>query len=308
MLETSRLKVLIVVATMVAFFANAVVPARASGHLPSISIDPTLIYATSDNITPQPGVTPVNGDLVLNGSITIPVYAGVSVSYDHYTNGLIHNSLARLADGNGGYIKSPLEFRDYVDTIRLDAPIVKGVAAEIGTAYRHRICCPADSDPNNPAGNFYHDNYLGFSFTSPAIDGLGGTRIIYGIRGHASPHNSDIPAVQAQSVAAGYAAKRTMTGITQAVTAFVPVDAKHGFTFAGTYTWGAFNYFSNTIIPLYYGIYILNVTKRITKNVDFVTNVDNFVQRPQGYPFGPIGNGGVNGASLNVGLHFHYDP
>ena len=77
---------------------------------------------------------------------------------------------------------------------------------------------------------------------------------------------------------------------------------------AGTFTWGAFNYFSNQPIPFYYDIWILSATKHVNKYFSVVADVDNFVQRPQGYPFGPIGNGGINGASLNVSAAVHVGP
>lgn len=307
MFERSFLKSRIAAATVVAFVFSGVVPASASTHLPTISIQPTLIYATSDNIHPAPYVAPVNGNLVLNGSITFPIIAGATISYDHYTNGLIYGTIPRIISG-GKYVNSPLEFRDLVDTFRLDAPLFKGVGAELGTAYRHRTCCPGDTDPTNSNPTFYHDNYLGLNYTSPAFAVLHGTRFIYGITGHASPHNSDNAAAVAASVAAGYSAKRTQYGITQAITAAIPVDPKHGFSVAGTYTWGAFNYFSNLVYPLYYGIYIVNMTKRVNKYVDIVANLDNFVQRPQGYPLGPAGDGVLQDASLNVGLNLHFGP
>ena len=308
MFDRSFFKAAISVATIAAFVSTALVPARAASHLPTISIDPTVIFVTSGEVHPQPGVAPADGNIVLNGTITFPVVAGLSASYDHFTNGLFHYTIPRIAVAGGTYNNSPLDYRDVFDTFRIDAPLLKGVGAELGSSYRHRVCCPADSDPRNTTPIFYHDNYLGLSYTSPAIVPLHNTRIVYGITGHMSPHHSDNAASVAASLANGFKPYRTEYGITQALTAAVPVDPAHGFSLAGTYAWGAFNYFSNILYPITYGVVIINATKRINKYANFVVNVDNFVQRPQGYPFGPIGNGGLNGASLNVGLDLHYGP
>ncbi|GAC1312769.1 MAG: hypothetical protein NVSMB21_23650 [Vulcanimicrobiaceae bacterium] len=308
MFDRSVLKATLSVASLAAFVLTALAPARAASHLPTISIDPTAIFITSGDVHPSPGVAPADGNIVLNGTITFPVAAGVSASYDHFTNGLFYYTIPRIAAPNGGYNNNPLDYRDVFDTFRIDAPLFKGVGAELGSAYRHRVCCPADSDPRNTTPIFYHDNYLGLSYTSPAIAALHGTRFIYGITGHASPHNSDNAAAAAASVALGFREKRTLYGITQAFTAAVPVDPANGFSVAGTYAFGAFNYFSNLAYPLQYGVVIVNATKRINKYANFVVNVDNFVQRRQGYPLGPADGGGLVGASINVGLDLHYGP
>ncbi|GAC1535154.1 MAG: hypothetical protein NVS2B17_05130 [Candidatus Velthaea sp.] len=278
-------------------------PALAGSHEPTLDIQPTLIYATSSNIKSFPGVPGADGNLVLNFSAHLPLAKAVTLSFDHYTNGLIYGSLPRVAIGNQ-YVSPVLDFRDLIDTFRIDAPIARGINAEIGTSYRHRVCCPGDRDPSNPSPTFYHDNYLNLSYTTPVIASLNNARFTYGITGHASPHFSDSAAAVAAASAAGYSdSKRTELGITQAVTLGVPIDAKNGLSAAGTFTWGAFNYFSNQPIPLYYDIIIVSATKSVNKNLSFTASVDNFVQRPQGYPFSR-GNG-VNGASLNLGANIH---
>lgn len=288
-----------------AFFGPSTA-ALADSHLPSLDISPTVIYSTSDDVVKTPGVPLVDGAPLLNLSAHVPVIKGVVFSYDHRTNGLIYGTLGRIAAG-GQYVKNVLDFRDYLDVFRLDASIGKGLSAGIGTSYRHRVCCPADSDPRNPTPSFYHDNYLGVSYAFPAFAALGGTQLIYNITGHASPHFSDTPAAVAAANAAGYPdAKRTEFGITQAATLVVPIDPKHGFSAAGTFTWGAFNYFSNQPIPLYYDITVLSLNKTVNKYLSFSASVDNFVQRPQGYPFER--GSGVNGASLNLNANVHVGP
>lgn len=280
--------------------------ALADSHEPSLDIAPILIYATSANIKNVPGVPAVDGNLNLNFSAHVPLFKRATLSYDHVTNGLVYNTLPRVAIGNQ-YVNPGVEFRDLIDVFRIDASIARGINAEIGTSYRHRVCCPADSDPTNSTPSFYHDNYLGLSYTTPAIASLNNARFIYGITGHASPHFSDTAAAIAAANASGYSDnKRTELGITQAATLAVPIDAKHGFSVAGTLTWGAFNYYSNQAIPLYYDIIIVSATKSVNKSLSFTASVDNFVQRPQGYPF-PVGSG-VNGASLNIGANFHVGP
>lgn len=295
------LKLLSMSAAMGAVAMSHPASASAESHLPSLDIMPIVILLTSDNVTPAPGVPFVDG-LKLNFSAHVPLAKGVTFSYDHLQNGLIANTLPRIAVG-GMYVRSVVDFRDLVDGYRIDAVIGKGLSAEIGTAYRHRVCCPADTDVRNPTPTNYHDNYLGFTYATPSVRGLSNAFLIYNIKGHASPHFSDSVAAVAAANAAGYPDnKRTEFGITQAVTVVVPVDPKHGFSVAATNTWGAFNYFSNQAIPLYYNIIILSVDKSFTKHVSLSASVDNFIQRPQGYPF-PSGNG-INGASLNIGLNF----
>ncbi len=277
--------------------------AQAESHLPSVDISPTVIYATSGSITKTPGVPLVDGTTMLNFSVHVPVTPKVSFSYDHFTNGLIYGSLPSAVIG-GNFIKSPGDFRDLIDAYRLDASLGHGLSTEIGSSYRHRVCCPADSDPRNPAPNFYHDIHLGFSYATPAIAALGGSQLIYNITGHASPHFSDTAAAVAAANAAGYPdAKRTEFGITQAATLAVPIDPKNGFSAAGTLTWGAFNYFSNAAIPFYYDIIIVSLNKTVNKYLSFSASMDNFVQRPQGYPFDR--GSGINGPSLNLGANIH---
>ncbi len=280
--------------------------AMAGSHIPSIDIEPTLIYETSGDVTNPPGVPAVDGIALLNGSIHIPIVKNVSVSYDHVTNGIIYGTLPRVAIG-GKYVATPLIFRDYFDTFRLDGGFAHGANVELGSLYRHRICCPAAGDPNNPTPTFYHDNYVALSYTTPGIKALDGTQFIYDITGHSSPHFSDSATGVAAAHAAGYPDNpRTEFGITQAGTLSVPVDPAHGLSFAGTFTWGAFNYFSNQAIPFYYDIFILSGTKVVDKYLSFTANVDNFVQLPQGYPL-PLGSG-VNGASLNITADIHLGP
>ena len=276
--------------------------AFAESHTPSLDITPIYIISTSGDVTPAPGVPFVDG-LKLNFSAHVPLVKGVTFSYDHVTNGNVANTLPRIAVG-GLYVKNVADFRDVVDGYRIDAAFGKGLSAELGTAYRHRTCCPADTDVHNPTPTNYHDNYLGLTYATPSVASLSNAFLIYNIKGHASPHFSDSAGAIAAANAAGYPdARRTELGITQAVTLVVPIDPKHGFSVAATNTWGAVNYFSNQAIPLYYNIVILTVNKSFTKELSMSASVDNFVQRPQGYPF-PAGNG-VNDASLNVSLNFH---
>lgn len=285
---------------------STALPALADSHIPSLDIDPIAIFSTSENITNAPGVPGVNGTLLLNGSIHVPLVKKLTFSYDHITNGIFYGSIGRVAIANK-FVASPLDFRDYLDTFRLDGAIARGVNAELGSTYRHRVCCPADSDPANPTPFFYHDNYLSLSYSTPAIAALHNASITYSVTGHASPHNSDTAASVAAAKALGYAdEKRTEYGISQAATLAVPIDAAHGFVASGTYTWGAFNYFSNTPIPIYYGIYIISVTKIVNKYLSFTASSDNFVQRPQGYPFDS--GSGLNGASLNLSANIHVAP
>jgi hypothetical protein len=281
-------------------------PALADSHIPSIDIEPNAIFSTSGNITNAPGVPGVDGIVLLNGSVHVPILRGLTFSYDHVTNGLIYGTIGRVAIG-GKFVATPLIFRDYFDTFRLDGTLTKGVNLELGSLYRHRVCCPADSDPSNPTPTFYHDNYLSASYTTPAVTALHGTTLTYSFTGHSSPHFSDAASAVAAANAAGYPdAKRTEFGITQAATLIVPVDPAHGFSVAGTFTWGAFNYFSNQPIPFYYDIFVLSATKSINKYLSFTASMDNFIQRPQGYPFDP--GSGLNGASLNVGADIHGGP
>ena len=142
------------------------------------------------------------------------------------------------------------------------------------------------------------------SYNTPAVAALHNAQLIYSVTGHSSPHNSEAPSAVAAANALGYPdQRRTEYGITQAATLAVPIDAAHGFGVSGTFTWGAFNYFSNQPIPFYYDIFILSATKNVDKYLSFTASMDNFIQRPQGVPF-PLGSG-LNGASLNISANIH---
>jgi hypothetical protein len=136
---------------------------------------------------------------------------------------------------------------------------------------------------------------------------LHNAEFFYSVTAHASPHNSDTPAAIAAANALRYPdQKRAEYGITQAATVVVPISARYGTSFAGTLTWGAFNYYSTEPIPIYYDVTILTLNKVVDKYLSFSASIDNFVQRPRGYPL-PPGSGAV-GASLNLVAIIHVGP
>jgi hypothetical protein len=136
---------------------------------------------------------------------------------------------------------------------------------------------------------------------------LHNAEFFYSVTGHASPRNSDTPAAVAAANALGYPdQRRTEYGITQAATVVVPIGARYGMNFAGTLTWGAFNYYSNEPIPIYYEVTILTLNKVVDRYLSFSASIDNFVQPPQGYPF-PPGSGAV-GALPNLVATIHVGP
>jgi hypothetical protein len=302
MFDRIRTPAALCVVALCASLVDRPLPALADSHIPSIDVIPMLVIDTSGFLASPPGnpLLPAGGELDLNGTVTVPLFDGITFAYDHVTNGLIRNTLPRVATPGVGLTSPGLTYRDYIENFRLDASVLHGVGVEVGSGYRHRVCCPATAQ----GGTAYHDNYLNLNYTTPAVKELNGATFTYGVTGHQSPHkvslaNGAVPFALAQ--AAGTTGNET--GITQAATLAIPIN--NGLSVSGTYTWGAFNYFIDAPIPYAYGIWIVNVTKKVDKHLSLGANIDNFEQRSQGYPFGPIGNGGINGASVNIYADIH---
>ena len=120
-------------AVIVSILVRHPAPVLADSHIPSLDLTPIAIFSSSGNITNVPGVPGVDGTVLLNGSFHVPLVHNVTFSYDHITNGLIYGTIGRVAIG-GKFVATPLIFRDYIDTFRIDGAVAHGLNAELATS------------------------------------------------------------------------------------------------------------------------------------------------------------------------------
>jgi hypothetical protein len=265
-------------------FLSLAVPqiARADeGHLPIIDFRPVATWADTGNTTGLtggglPGVA--NGGVELTGSATIPLFRGLSFSFDRNAGGLIWSTLGPFSGIQPG------SFKDNIEDYRLDYVVNRSFSVEASLANRHRECCPGSADPNNPASSEWHTGNLGLTYTTPSFKFLNHGVFVLGVTGHTANHN---PSPNAE---AGFAPGQSIGhvreyGVSQAATVVYPIDIKNRLTATATYTWGALDYFENAPFPWSYKIWIFGLNKTVNPYLGFELQAFNLTQGEQGSPF-----------------------
>ena len=268
-------------------------PARADGHLPIIDIIPISTFAAAGGVRDSQTVNgptvgaPVNGALNVAGTVTGPLLKGFSAAYDRIINGVFHQTYDQVIIPGVGAVQ-PGSYNDVIQQYRLDE-VFHRFTLEGGAATRFRMCCPGSGDPNTPVPSTeWHQLFLGLTYASHPVHFLHDSSFVLNITGHSANHNPS-PASLAfeQQLSPGIVdIRKHEYGTTQAVTLAQPIDAKHGFTATGTFTWGSFDYLENYPYPLNYDVWVFTASKQFSKVFGIELRQANLWQRPnQNTPF-----------------------
>lgn len=263
------------------------------GHLPIIDFRPVATWANAGGMGSgnAGGTPPPNGGIELTGTATVPLFKGLSFSYDRVAGGLLWGSFGSVAFPGAGII-SVGSYKDVVQNYRLDYVVNPSFTVELGLATRHRECCPASGDPTNPDSTQWQTGNLGVTYTSPSYKWLNHGVFVLNLTGHTANHQPSPNALAGQPPGqdiAGPGGKKQEYGTSQAITAVVPVDIRNRLTATATYTWGALDYFENEPFPYSYKIWIFGLNKTVNPYLGFELQAFNLWQGQQGSPF-PVPN------------------
>ncbi|MBD5606073.1 MAG: hypothetical protein IAI48_13450 [Candidatus Eremiobacteraeota bacterium] len=305
-------------------FASNARAAFADPHLPIIDVVPEATWAGSSGSVAQPtaGGSPAGGALVsgpitLNGTATLPLFKGLSFSYDRINGDVFYNTLAVTAGINPGL------FDDVIENYRLDYELNKSISLELANSTRQRICCPASS----VTGIDWHIGSFGITYATPYLKPLHGLFVL-NATGHANYHNPG-PVVAASwagldrtcaSVTLGVAGApttchgykaTTFLETSEAATFVLPLDPRNGLGTTATYLTGAGDYFTAFPFPFRLNVTIFGAEKHFTPNVSLKLGAANVWQVSQGSPFpsspaNPRG-GSIHLVSYTAALDFHVD-
>jgi hypothetical protein len=298
--------------------------AFADPHLPIIDINPIATWAGASGAQGQPsaggspaGGVVVSGPITVNGTATLPLFKGLSFSYDRINGDVFYNTLAVTEGINPGM------YDDVVQNYRLDYELNRSISLELAESTRQRICCPASTQ----TGINWHIGSFGITYTTPYFKPIHGLFVL-NATGHANYHNPG-PAVAASwggldtscsSVTFGTAGApntcnnykaTTVLESSEAATFVVPLDPKGGFVMTATYLTGAGDYFTAFPFPDRYNITIFGAEKHFTPQIGLHLGVANVWQVSQGNPFPALPGNPVGGAihlvSYTAELQFHLD-
>ncbi len=291
--------------------------AFADPHLPIIDINPIATWAGASGAQSSPGSPIVSGPITVNGTATLPLFKGLSFSYDRINGDVFYNTLAITEGINPG------TYDDVIQNYRLDYELNRSISLELAESTRQRVCCPAASQ----SGVDWHIGSFGITYTTPYFKPIHGLFVL-NATGHANYHNPG-PVVAASwggldtscsnvtpatlttpPVCNNYKAT-TVLESSEAATFVVPLDPKGGFVMTATYLTGAGDYFTAFPFPDRYNITIFGAEKHFTPQIGLHLGVANVWQVSQGNPFpalpgNPLG-GAIHLVSYTAELQFHLD-
>ena len=277
------------------------------GHLPIIDIRPVATFENTGSTTGSGLITNggnlngPDGGVVINGTVTLPLFKGVSFSYDRSEGELIWSTLQLP-----GVPTSGVPFKDMIQDYRLDWVADRYLTVEASLANRHRECCPGSSDPTIPAAvgsTEWHTGNLGLTFTSPSFQFLNHGVVVFNVTGHTANHNQT--AAQLAAEGSQTIGNKREYGTSQAATVVYPIDIRNRLTATATYTWGALDYFENAPFPWSYKIWIFGLNKTVNPWFNVSMTAANLTQGEQGSPF-PV-PGTIHEVSYWLTGDFHLD-
>ncbi|MGH7729070.1 MAG: hypothetical protein ACREM2_09805, partial [Vulcanimicrobiaceae bacterium] len=223
-------------------------PPPLGGHLPIVDLTEAIDFSApgatpdfppSKNLT-GPGLGGVlSGVTDLGGTITIPLFKGVSASYDRQNGGLIHSTFAyRPVFGTGG-----LSQNRFQEVFRLDAGLGHGLGFEVGTWHNWFLCCPFNVLDT-------HLVYAQLAYTTPPIAFLHNTTLTFVERGARSHHTgSQDPG----GVASGLDIRKDFYGSDQILVTNTGFGPK--FTATGVFYNGDYDMFEQEPFPFRFNIF-----------------------------------------------------
>ncbi|MBD5633711.1 MAG: hypothetical protein IAI49_04445 [Candidatus Eremiobacteraeota bacterium] len=290
--------------------------AFADPHLPIIEIDPIATWAgaADAHVVPGAGIGVVSGPITLNGTATLPLFKGLSFSYDRENGDAFYNTLANQPLPGGGTIVAG-SYYDVVQNYRLNYQLGKSINLQLAETTRQRVCCPAASVSDVQ----WHIGSFGVTYTTPYLKPIHGLFVL-NARGISNYHNPG-PAqgaayggldVSCTSVSAGVAGPvcndykaRTLYESSESATYVLPLDARGGFVMTGTFLTGAGDFFQAFPFPDRYNITVFTATKKFSPQIGLKLGAANIWQVQQGNPFPPPG--AIHLVSYTATLQIHLD-
>lgn len=276
-------------------------------HLPIIDIVPTFTQpAPYDTATQTKGYDPLD----VGGTIKFPITRALSFSFDRKVEGTINQAPERIITGAGPVF--PPDFRDVVLTERLDYEL-KRFVIEGGLGFRHRLQGNGASTgrfPSTISSTEAHYGFLGVTYTTPPIRGLGNSHFFLSVTGYEQPVDQHVAVLNPATNLVNYINENPHQNryfdTQQQVGVVIPVDPKHGFSVTAEDLWGASNWYENSPFPWYRDAdIILSATKKFSDTVSLTVRTQDEHYAPQGFPF-PTPN--VNHVeSIDVLADFHLD-
>ena len=289
-----------------AFFPIAASADGLEGHLPIVTISPITTWTAAQNAIGTPAAPAVVGVPVdFTGTATIPIYKGVSFSFDRIVGGLFNSTFAGVTIPGVGEIQ-PGFYRDLVYQYRLDYVANKSLTVETGLINRHRICCPGSSDNASPASTESHVGYLGLTYTAPALKKINYLTFIANVTGRTANHNPSPNALAGIPPGLDVGHKR-LYGATYSLTGVLPLSRKGDLLATATAATGLFDYFENFPFPFYYNLQAYTIVKQINPYVGVQVGEQNLWQTKQGSPFPNPGPGVIHVAEFTFQVDFHLD-
>lgn len=95
--------------------------ASAEGHLPVITFSPVATWSSGIDTRGNATNPAIEGPIELTGSVTVPIYKGLSGTYDRVAGGLIYSTFSGVSIGGAPFQAGSV--RDFVDQFRLDGVI-----------------------------------------------------------------------------------------------------------------------------------------------------------------------------------------
>ena len=300
------MRLLIRAATLVtaaAFASLRPLPASADeSHLPVITLSPVATWAIAQNALGSRANNAIEGPVELTGSASIPIYRGLSATYDRIAGGPIYFTFAGVTIGG-----QPLQLgtvRENIDQWRLDDVVNKSFTIEGGFRFRHRLRGPGASNDNGQLHSTeYHEGYAGLTYTSPYIKQIR-SLLILNVTGITANHDPSPNALAALPPGQDVGHKREY-GASQSATLVIPLEPRSGVTLTGTYAHGQFEEDEDQPFPYAYNITEFSLIKSINPYVGVQIGYQDIWQERQGAPF-PL-PGVVHGAEFTTQVDLHLD-
>ena len=300
------MRLLIRAATIVAAVAFASLqPLGASadeGHLPVITFSPVATWAIAQNSLGTPTNPAIEGPIELTGSVTIPIYKGLSATYDRIAGGPIYFTFAGVSIGGQPFQAGSV--RDNIDQWRLDGVVNKSLTVEGGLRFRHRLRgSGASNDNSQPHSTEYHEGYVGLTYTSPYLKPIRSLFVV-NVTGITANHNPSPNTLAGLPPGQDIGNKREY-GASEAVTLVTPIAPKGGVTITSTYVHGQLEEFEDQPFPYAYNITLFSLIKTINPYVGVQVGYQNIWQQRQGAPF-PLPSV-IHGAEFTTQVDLHLD-
>jgi hypothetical protein len=258
--------------------------ARAEGTTIDLLPTSNVMVGRTDDGGATRANPPISGELRLSARLSQTLSTRLQ-AYAFYNDGGYDVESSRITNARGAYVYlAP----GRSDSIELGARYAIGNHAYLQASnyYRWWVCCPAAGDPSAVAPLAEHLDYLTFGYTSSP---LGPFHVVasYGLQGALEP-NHQVTAAFLKTLPPGTNARAgsAITGIAQTFALTVPLDRPGRFTAFGTFTYGAIDFFNNSVAPYYHDIFLYGLAGRLTHGFTLTAQINELTQQHlDGIPF-----------------------